>query len=110
TAFNHLNEPVVFPVHPRARKVVAESGCVLKPHILLIEPVGYLDMVALTASARLVLTDSGGLQKEAYWLRVPCITLRDETEWVETTETGWNTLAGANSFQILRAVRSLSAP
>src|SRR5438093_947932 len=63
-----------------------------------------------TSSARLVLTDSGGLQKEAYWLSVPCVTLRDETEWVETTQAGWNTLAGSDSERIVHAVRSFSAP
>ena len=96
TAFNALDEPVVFPVHPRTRKAIAGAGCQLGPHVQLIDPVGYLDMVALTGSARLVLTDSGGLQKEAYWLGVPCVTLRDETEWVETVESGWNTLVGSD--------------
>jgi UDP-N-acetylglucosamine 2-epimerase len=109
-AFNRLDEPIVFPVHPRAQKVIAQSNCHLRSHIRLIDPLGYLDMVALTAGARLVLTDSGGLQKEAYWLSVPCVTLRDETEWVETTETGWNRLAGADANRIVRAVRSLVPP
>jgi len=109
-AFNALEERVVFPVHPRTRKAIAALGHDLEPHVHLIDPVGYLDMVALTSSARLVMTDSGGLQKEAYWLGVPCITLRDETEWVETVEAGWNTLAGADSTSILDAVRSSIAP
>src|SRR5206468_4955769 len=64
-AFNAIDEPIIFPVHPRARKVIAETGIELKPHVRLLDPVGYLDMIELTASARLVLTDSGGLQKEA---------------------------------------------
>jgi len=64
-------------------------------------------MIALEQSARLILTDSGGIQKEAYWLEVPCITLRDETEWVETVEAGWNVLTGADSQKILHAVRTL---
>jgi UDP-N-acetylglucosamine 2-epimerase len=105
-AFNRIDEPIVFPVHPRAQKVIARSNCRLKPHVRLIDPLGYLDMVALTAGSRLVLTDSGGLQKEAYWLSVPCITLRDETEWVETTQTGWNRLVGTDADRIVRAVRS----
>jgi UDP-GlcNAc3NAcA epimerase len=110
-AFNALEEPVVFPVHPRTRKVIdGDSHYQLRPHVRLIEPLGYFDMVALSRSARLILTDSGGLQKEAYWLGVPCITLREETEWVETVDAGWNTLAGADTEKIVHAVRSLSAP
>jgi UDP-GlcNAc3NAcA epimerase len=109
-AFNALEERVVFPIHPRTRKVIAEMDGRIEPHVQLIDPVGYLEMVALTESARLVLTDSGGLQKEAYWLGVPCVTLRDETEWVETVEAGWNTLTGADSRSILDAVRSSARP
>jgi UDP-GlcNAc3NAcA epimerase len=105
-ALDAIGEPVVFPVHPRARKIINGSGFQLKPHVKLIEPLGYLEMVSLTSSSRLVLTDSGGLQKEAYWLGVPCVTLRDETEWVETVQAGWNTLAGADAAAIVEAVRS----
>jgi len=109
-AFNSLDERVIFPVHPRTRKAIADADFRVKPHVHLIDPVGYLEMVALTDSSRLVLTDSGGLQKEAYWLGVPCVTLREETEWVETVETGWNTLAGSDSATILGAVRSFARP
>jgi UDP-GlcNAc3NAcA epimerase len=108
TALNSLDEPVVFPVHPRSKKVINDAQCRIEPHVRLIDPVGYLDMVALTSAARLVLTDSGGLQKEAYWLRVPCLTMRDETEWVETVEAGWNTLVGSDSARIVEAVHSFS--
>ena len=107
-AFNSLDEPVVFPVHPRTRKMIAEADCELGPHVQLIDPVGYLDMVALAGAARLILTDSGGLQKEAYWLGVPCVTMRDETEWVETVEAGWNTLVGSDPDKIVAAVRSFA--
>jgi len=107
-AFNSLDEQIVFPVHPRTRRVIAEMNCRIKPNIQLIEPVAYLDMVALADSARLVLTDSGGLQKEAYWLGVPCLTLRSETEWVETAETGWNALVGSDSEKIVQAVHSFA--
>jgi UDP-N-acetylglucosamine 2-epimerase len=102
------NEPVIFPVHPRARKVINDAGFHLKPHVRLVDPLGYLDMVAATASARLVLTDSGGLQKETYWLGVPCVTLRDQTEWVETVEAGWNVLVGADAAKIVDAARSFA--
>ena len=102
-AFNALDEQVVFPVHPRARKMITGAGLRVAGHVQLIDPVGYLDMVALASAARLVLTDSGGLQKEAYWLGVPCITLRDETEWVETVEAGWNRLVGSDSERIVEA-------
>jgi UDP-N-acetylglucosamine 2-epimerase len=109
-AFNSLDEPIVFPVHPRTRKVIAEAGGTVEPHVHMIEPVGYLEMVALTDSARVVLTDSGGLQKEAYWLGVPCITLRDETEWVETVTVGWNHLAGAETARIVHAASRWTPP
>jgi UDP-GlcNAc3NAcA epimerase len=110
TAFNSVDEPVIFPAHPRARKILTEAGFRLAPHVHLIDPVGYLDMVALAGSARLVLTDSGGLQKEAYWLGVPCLTPRDETEWVETAQAGWNVLVGANTNKIVAPVNSFSPP
>src|SRR3954449_8589278 len=83
----------VFPVHPRTRKVIEEHGISLQPSVQAIEPVGYLEMLALVSGAARVVTDSGGLQKEAYWLRVPCITLRPSTEWVDTVRAGANRLA-----------------
>jgi len=109
-AFNSVNEPVVFPVHPGTRKVITERGFHAAPHVRLLEPVGYLDMVALVGSARLVMTDSGGLQKEAYWLGAPCLTLRNETEWVETVEAGWNLLVGSDAVKIVDAVHSFAPP
>jgi UDP-N-acetylglucosamine 2-epimerase len=107
-ALNAAPEMVVFPVHPRTRKAIAAQQLSTNGNLRLIDPVGYLDMVALASSARAVLTDSGGLQKEAYWLRVPCITLRDETEWVETVAMGWNRLVGADADKILEAVRTFA--
>ncbi len=109
-ALNALSETVLFPVHPRTLKVMKETGGVLSRHVKLAEPMGYLDMVALEKSARMILTDSGGIQKEAYWLSVPCITLRDETEWVETVQTGWNILTGADKEKIVHAVESFEQP
>ena len=83
--------PVIFPVHPRTRQALARYA-ITTAGFRLIEPLGYFDMHALLAGARQVLTDSGGLQKEAYFHRVPCVTLRDETEWGETVTAGWNRL------------------
>ena len=108
--FNALDEPVVFPVHPRARKILSETNFQPKADLHLIDPVGYLEMVALVGAARLVLTDSGGLQKEAYWLGVPCVTLRNETEWVETVHAGWNVLVGPDAQKIASAVKSFTPP
>lgn len=110
-ALNALDEPVIFPAHPRTLKVINNGGGhKLGSHVRVVEPLGYFEMVSLSRSARLILTDSGGLQKEAYWLGVPCITLRDETEWVETVNSGWNTLTGANTDKILQTVRSSIRP
>jgi UDP-N-acetylglucosamine 2-epimerase len=109
-ALNALEGDVLFPVHPRTRKAIAGVGVELRPHIHLVDPLGYVDMVGVAAAARMILTDSGGLQKEAYWLGVPCVTLRDQTEWVETVNAGWNYLAGADYDRILTAVREFHPP
>ena len=109
-AFNAVDEPLIFLVHPRTRKILTDLGFTPAPHLQLLEPVGYLDMVTLAQSARLILTDSGGLQKEAYWLDRPCLTLRDETEWVETVAAGWNRLVGADKKGIIEAITSFSPP
>jgi UDP-GlcNAc3NAcA epimerase len=82
----------VFPVHPRTRHVLDTHGIELGANVEALEPLGYLEMLALVAGASRVVTDSGGLQKEAYWLRVPCVTLRANTEWVDTVRAGANTL------------------
>ncbi|MFI5348162.1 MAG: non-hydrolyzing UDP-N-acetylglucosamine 2-epimerase [Elusimicrobiota bacterium] len=102
-------EPVIFPVHPRTKKQMRALGAG-HGRVRMIAPVGYLDMIMLERSARLILTDSGGVQKEAYWLEVPCLTLRDETEWVETVPSGWNRLVGANEQDIVRAARAARRP
>ena len=82
----------MFPIHPRTAAAIDQAGLRLEQHVHCVEPLGYLGMMAVLLSARLVLTDSGGLQKEAYWARIPCVTIRDETEWTETIESGWNQL------------------
>jgi len=109
-AFNMVDEPVVFPIHPRARKMINETGFRPEPHLHFVEPVGYLDMVALVSAARMILTDSGGLQKEAYWLGVPCLASRGGTVWVETVKAGWNVLVGSDSGSIVGKVHSFSPP
>ncbi len=83
---------VLFPMHPRTRKTLESSGIRIDSRFLVVEPLGYYDMLVALKNSALALTDSGGLQKEAYWLGVPCVTLRDETEWIETIESGWNVL------------------
>lgn len=105
TAFSEIDEPIIFPVHPRTRKKIndlklnnSQSGI---HNLKMLEPVGYLDMLMLEQNARLILTDSGGMQKEAYFFGVPCVTLRPETEWEETVKAGWNIIVGANRETIL---------
>jgi len=96
--------PVVLPLHPRTKKMAAHWGIedLLTP-LTVLPPVGYLEMIRLQAGASCILTDSGGMQKEAFFLQVPCLTLRDETEWVETVASGWNTLCGADEALICKA-------
>lgn len=108
-----INEPVVFPVHPRTRQsldALKLSSNDTPPNLLLISPVGYLDMLALEQNARLILTDSGGVQKEAYFFAVPCVTLRPETEWAETVHAGWNVLAGTDAAKIKSVVQGTRWP
>lgn len=102
-ALESLNYKVILPIHPRTRKIINELSIELK-NVLLINPVGYLMMLYLTKNAEMVITDSGGLQKEAYFLETPCTTLRDQTEWVETLENGWNILSAINQNEIIKHI------
>jgi len=96
----HRDLPVVLPLHPRTKKMAESFGIDnLLDEITCIEPVGFLDMVALESSAGLIVTDSGGVQKEAYFHKVPCVTVRDQTEWVETVKAGWNVLASPEELR-----------
>ena len=105
-ALGRLAEPVVFPAHPRTRSRLDE----VPPNVALSEPLGYLDLAALASQARVIVTDSGGLQKEAYWYGVPCVTARPSTEWVDTVELGANVLVDADPDALVAAVRSAHMP
>jgi UDP-GlcNAc3NAcA epimerase len=98
-AVNGSDRRFVFPLHPRTRHALDGQGIALGSHVTAIEPLGYLEMLNLVAGADAVVTDSGGLQKEAYWLRVPCVTLRPSTEWVDTVAAGANRLAEPSGLQ-----------
>lgn len=103
-SFNECNKKVVLPLHPRTKKYINDFGLTFNDNILSIEPVGYLDMISLELHANRIVTDSGGVQKEAFFLHKPCITLRDETEWVETIDSGWNILVGTDTMKILDSI------
>ena len=114
-AFLEIKEPIVFSVHPRTRQKIASLDNPLESQlensgVKILDPVGYLDMLVLEQHARLVLTDSGGMQKEAYFFGVPCITLRPETEWVETVEAGWNVVVGSDRSLIVEKAGNLQPP
>jgi UDP-N-acetylglucosamine 2-epimerase len=114
-ALPKLGYPVIFPVHPRTRKMIAQLNLpnplgAAGSKVMMLEPLGYFDMLALEEHARAILTDSGGMQKEAYFLAVPCLTLRPETEWVETLSAGWNKLVGTDTEQIVEAARNVTRP
>jgi UDP-N-acetylglucosamine 2-epimerase len=107
---NRLDEPVVFPAHPRTRARVAAAGLRLAPHVQLSEPLGYLAFASAASQARVIVTDSGGLQKEAYWYGVPCVTARPSTEWVDTVDVGANVLVDDDPDALVAAVRAARMP
>lgn len=110
SVFNGLDKPVVFPVHPRTKKALSLNRLrVAKGNIIITEPVPYIDMLMLEMNAAAILTDSGGVQKEAHFFRVPCVTLREETEWVETVMSGWNIVAGVRGDKIRNALKRFAS-
>jgi len=109
-ALNTLDELVVFPVHPRTRSRMEEAALALGDHVRVIEPLSYLELASLASQARVVVTDSGGLQKEAYWYGVPCVTVRPSTEWVDTVAVGANVLVPADAALIAQAVHGATMP
>ncbi len=101
-AFSLMDQTIILPLHPRTKSIIEAFH--VPNNVTIVDPVSYLEMLSLITAADKVLTDSGGLQKEAIWLSTPCITLRDETEWVETTNGKWNQIVGAHTESILKAV------
>ena len=108
-ALQVLKKPVIVPLHPRTRKKLSEYEIQVGTNVQCVDPLGYLDMIRFQEHATCVLTDSGGVQKEAYYLRVPCVTLRTETEWVETVTAGWNVVCGSGTEAIVDAVEKMEA-
>lgn len=111
-AFSQIEETKVWPIHPRTKNKLLSYGLQLDkiPNLKVIEPVGYLDMLTLEANAKKIITDSGGVQKEAYFMNVPCVTVREQTEWVETMEGDANILTGTDTSKILQAVQKQVKP
>jgi len=107
--YNKFNYPIIYPVHPRTKKKIREFGLEVPKGVELIEPFGFLEFLQLEANAKLVLTDSGGVQEETCILRVPCVTLRDNTERPETLEVGSNVLVGVNQNKIWEGVKKMMA-
>lgn len=103
-ALNESGRKIVLPLHPRTKKYIHNYGCIFNNNIKLIDPVGYLDMISLEMHSQKIVTDSGGVQKEAFFMKKPCITMRDETEWIETVENGWNVIVGTNKQNILKSI------
>lgn len=104
-AFEDSKETIVFPIHPRTYKLIVKNACPLGKNIKLIEPVGYLDMLCLEKYSKKIITDSGGVQKEAYYFNIPCLTIREETEWIETIKCKANKLLRINKEEIVEAIR-----
>ncbi len=113
TAFGEVEHPIIFPIHPRTYKKINDY-CIdttqVCPNVSFLEPLGYFDMLVLEKNACMIFTDSGGVQKEAFFFGTPCITLRPETEWVETVDLGWNHLVGANKDLIVSVSRTITTP
>lgn len=109
-ALNQVGETVVFPVHPRTRGALEKLDVQFAENVRVIEPVSYYDMMALEENARIIATDSGGVQREAYFMQKPCLTLRDETEWTETVHVGWNKLVGVDVDLIALEWKTFAPP
>lgn len=107
-ALNESGKKVVLPLHPRTKKFIESYGLHFNDNIKVIEPIGYLEMLMLESNSAKIVTDSGGVQKEAYFMGKPCITMRDETEWVETVNVGWNIVVGTDKVKILDGINNFN--
>lgn len=103
-ALNESGKKIILPLHPRTKKYMDDYGLKFNNNIKIIDPVGYLDMISLEMYCKKIVTDSGGVQKEAFFMNKPCITMREETEWVETVENGWNIIVGTDKTKILEGI------
>tara|TARA_B100001079_G_C16299215_1_gene464654 strand:- start:455 stop:1009 length:555 start_codon:yes stop_codon:yes gene_type:complete len=101
SALKQTKRFIVLPVHPRSRKMIESTNTIIPENISIIEPLGYLDFIFLQKHSEKIITDSGGIQKEAYLNGIPCITIRPETEWIETVKAGWNVLVGDKKDQLI---------
>ena len=101
SALKQTKKIIVLPVHPRSRKMIESTNTIIPENISIIEPLGYLDFISLQKHSEKIITDSGGIQKEAYLNGIPCITIRPETEWIETVKAGWNVLVGNKKDQLI---------
>lgn len=107
-ALSNCGRKIILPLHPRTKKFISEYNLKIGDNIKVIDPVGYLEMLSLQEHACKIVTDSGGVQKEAYFLKKPCITMRDETEWIETVQNGWNKIVGSDTSKILDAIENFN--
>lgn len=105
-ALNECGERIILPLHPRTKKFITDYGLHFNDNITVIDPIGYLEMLMLEENSKMIVTDSGGVQKEAYFMGKPCITMRDETEWVETVQIGWNVVVGTDKEKILYNIKN----
>ena len=112
-ALHHIskNLPIIFPIHPRTKKIIEKSSFSnLLTNLNIVDPLSYLETQRLEMGSKVIFTDSGGIQKEAFFHKVPCVTFREETEWIETTQLGWNHLVGSSTDKIINAYDSLQKP
>lgn len=109
SALGETKENYIFPIHPRTQKNIKKFKIKIPANIKIIEPVGYKEMLSLESNAKKIITDSGGVQREAHWMRIPCIILRDETEWTEIVTDGWGVLVGSDKEKIVDAVNNFSS-